>query len=291
MNITQLNDFIAVVETGSFTEAASLYYASRSTLSKHIKDLELELGAPLFARSTRKVRVSELGELFLPYAKKIVALKERSINDLNRSLAIEQGTLVLGSIHALTQYKIIDILVHFKKSYPVYNVSVLHGGGRELRNMLRERKCELAFIQGTDEVDDDLVSIPYAEDRVVAVIPAEHALAGRKLIPLRLLKDENYLLIENRSMLYRLCMSACEQSGFTPKVTYVDTRYDNLVGLVGNGMGVTLMMHALALYYQTPEVAILNMSPSIVTHVNLCYLKNAELSTAARKFIECTKSQ
>ena len=82
----------------------------------------------------------------------------------------------------------------------------MQAGSVELTEMLRQKKCELAFIRFADEVDDDLVKIPYAADAMVAVLPITHPLAKQKTIPLQMLADEDFLLIEKHTYLYKLCV-------------------------------------------------------------------------------------
>ena len=291
MEINYLREFVVLAQTGNFMEAADALYCAQSTLSKHIRNMEEELGVPLFERTTRKVAITRFGQLLLPYAKQIAELQDRYTAILQSSLATDREILTLGSIPALAQYKITDVLIDFKKSRPQSTVNVMQAGSVEMKKMLRQRKCELAFVRDTDEVDDDLVKIPYAIDAMVAVLPITHPLAKHKAIPLRMLAGEDFLLTDQQTMLYRLCKSACEQSGFEPKVAYTDHSLENLVDLVARGMGVALMTRQLALYVSRPEVAIMDISPGMPTRISLCYLKGVELSDAAKHFLLCAEAQ
>ncbi len=227
----------------------------------------------------------------LPYAKQIAELEDKYTAILQSGLATDREILTLGSIPALAQYKITDVLIDFKKSHPQSTINVMQAGSAEMKKMLRQRKCELAFVRDTDEVDDDLIKIPYAVDTMVAVLPIMHPLAKRKTISLRMLADEDLLLIDKQTMLYRLCVSACEQTGFEPKVAYTDHSLENLVDLVAKGMGVALMTKQLALYVSRPEIAIVEISPCVSTQISLCYLRGVELSDAAKHFVLCAESQ
>jgi LysR family transcriptional regulator, transcription activator of glutamate synthase operon len=91
-------------------------------------------------------------------------------------------------------------------------------------------------------------------------------------------------------MPYRLSIMACEQSGFEPRVTYNDPEAENLVDLVIKGMGVSLLLKQLVLYHSHPKIAIVDISPSVTTQINLCYLKGVELSDAAKHFMSCAGS-
>jgi len=291
VEISYLKEFVVLAQTGNFLEAADILYSSQSTLSKHIKRIEKELGVPLFDRTTRKVAISKYGQLLLPYARQIVELQDEYTAALQSSLETKQDILTLGSIPALAQYNITDVLVNFKKTRPQSTINVMQAGSEEMKELLRQKKCELAFIRDTDEVDEDLVKIPFAVDTMVAMLPTNHPLAKMKTIPLQMLADENFLLTAKQTMLYRLSISACEQSGFTPKIAYTDHNLENLAELVIKGMGVALLMKQLALHVSRPEIAIVDISPSVTTQISLCYLNSVHLSEAARHFLLCAGSQ
>jgi len=291
MEIKYLKEFVVLAQTGNFMEAAEQLYSSQSALSKHIKNLEVEFGVPLFDRTTRKVEISKYGQLLLPYAKQIVELQDQCLDTLESSLKTEQDTLTVGSIHAMAQYKIIDVLVSFKKNRPYSTLNIIQAPTKDLKAMVRQNKCDLAFIRDMNEVDDDLVKIPYTIDTLVAVLPATHSLAKEKLIPLQMLANDDFVLLEKESYQYRLCISACEQCGFKPNVAFTDERIENLIESVSEGMGVALLMKPLALYLANPNIVLVDISPCVTTQISLCYLKGGKLSDAAKDFVECAETQ
>jgi LysR family transcriptional regulator, transcription activator of glutamate synthase operon len=285
MEISYLKEFVVLAQTGNFMEAAEILYSAQSTLSKHIKTLELELGVPLFDRTTRKVSISKYGQLLLPYAQQIAELQEKYTADLQTSLASEHETLTLGSIYGLAQYNITDVLVSFKKSRPQSTFNVLQASSKDLTDALRQKKCELAFIRDVEDPEGKLVKIPYATDTIVAVLPSAHPLAGQKTIPLRNLADENFLLEVPNTMPYILSVKACQLSGFEPKVAITDVDREYLIGLVGKGMGVSLMLKQILSHFSSPEVSIVEILPTVATEISLCYLKDVKLSEAAKHFV------
>jgi DNA-binding transcriptional LysR family regulator len=291
MEINYLREFVVLAQTGNFMEAANILYSSQSTLSKHIKHLELEFGVQLFDRTTRKVQISRYGQLLLPYAKQIVELQDQYTTALQSNLKIEQETITVGSIRAMAQYKIIDVLVNFKKSRPQSIVNVIQTRSIDLKAMIRQKKCELAFIRDINEVENDLVKIPYTTDTLAAVLPTTHPMAKQELIPLQLLANDDFLLLEEESYQYKLCISACEQIGFKPKIAFTNERIENLIEMVSEGMGVALLMKPLALYLANPKIAIVDITPSVTSQISLCYLKDANLSEAAKHFVRCAEGQ
>lgn len=289
MNINYLREFVVLAQTGSFAVTADMLFSSQPTLSKHLKNVESELGVRLFDRTSRRVEITKFGQLLLPYARQVVELEDKYTAVLQSHLAIDREILTLGSIRALAQYKIMDILVSFKKSRPQSTINIVQAGSEELKQMLRQNECELAFIRFTNQVNDDLVEIPYATDALVAVLPITHPLAKQKTISLRTLANEDFLLPDRTKALYRLSVSACQASGFEPRVAHADDKFESLVELVIRGMGVALLMKQFALYVANPKIAIVDIAPSVTSQVSLCYLKGADLSNAAKHFVACTR--
>jgi LysR family transcriptional regulator, transcription activator of glutamate synthase operon len=290
MDINHLKEFVVLAQTGNFMEAAEILYSSQSTLSKHLKNIETELGVPLFDRTTRKVGISKYGQLLLPYARQITELQDKYTAILKTSRETDQEILALGSIYGLAQYKITDILVNFKKNRSQSILNVMQANSRDLTEMVRLKKCELAFIRDIVDEEDAFVKIPYVTDTIVAVLPITHPLAKKKTIPLQMLADENFLFAVPGTMPYRLSMKACELSGFEPRVTYNDPELENHIDLVIKGMGVSLALKQLALYHSNPKIAIVDITPCVSTQIDLCHLKSVDLSDAAKYFIECTGS-
>jgi LysR family transcriptional regulator, transcription activator of glutamate synthase operon len=291
MEINYLKEFVVLAQTGNFLEAADVLYSSQSTLSKHIKSMELELGVSLFNRTTRKVSLSKFGQLLLPYARQITELQDKYTAILKSNQETDQEIMNLGSIYGLAQYKITDVLVDFKKSHPQWTLNVMQARSGDLTEMLRQRKIELAFIRDIDDVKNEFIKVPYVTDTIVAVLPITHPLAKKKTIPLRMLADENFLLAVPGTMPYRLSMKACELSGFEPRVTYNDPELENHIDLVIKGMGVSLALKQLALYHSHPKIAIVDITPSVTTQIDLCYLKDSELSDAAKQLMVCAGVQ
>lgn len=289
MNINYLREFIILAQTNNFAEAANILFSSQSTLSKHIKNVESELGVRLFERTSRKVEITKFGQLLLPYAMQIVELQDKYTAVLQSNLATDREILTIGFIRSLAHYNITDILVDFKKSRPQSTINVREAPSEVLIGMLRQKECELAFVRTSDETDPDIVGIPFTIDILVAVLPITHPLAQQKTISLQMLADEDFLLTEKRKYIHRLSVGACKKSGFEPKVAYTDDNYDNLIDWVIKGMGVALLLKQLALHVSSPKIAIVDISPSVTSQISLCHLRGIALSNAARHFIRCAR--
>jgi DNA-binding transcriptional LysR family regulator len=242
MEISYLKEFVVLAQTGNFLEAADVLYSSQSSLSKHIKSMEMELGVPLFDRTTRKVSISKFGLLLLPYARQITENADKFAALLRSNRETDREILNLGSMYGLAQYKITDVLVRFKKSLPQATLNVMQARTIDLIEMLRQGKCELAFIRDIEDAEGDFIQIPFTTDTIVAILPIKHPLAKQKMIPLKMLENENFMMAVAGTMPFRLSMKACELSGFEPRIVYSDPELENQIDLVTKGMGISLAL-------------------------------------------------
>lgn len=288
MNIDYLKEFVVLADNGSFSGAAEVLFLSQSSLSKHIKALEQELDVLLFRRTTRCLELTEEGEVFLSYARRISRLQYEYQTALYHSRQKKSSTLTIGSIPVMAQYGITDTILLFHQSNSSFHVNVLEEESTVLKQMLRNGQCELAFIREGQETEPDFVHIPFAADRLAAVCSSASYFEEEKQLLLSALKKEKLLLLNEGTLLYSLCISACEEAGFTPNVSYTSHRIENIIDLVSKNMGTALLMQKQASYYaRNSDIRIIPIHPELETHIDLCYLKGHTLSPIARHFVSC----
>jgi DNA-binding transcriptional LysR family regulator len=299
MDISFFREFIVLAETKNYWEAADRLYLNQSTLSKHIKAMEKELGSQLFSRTTRKVELTDAGLALLPYARSISRIQFDYSAKLLQLQNQRKGILTIGSIPAMAQYHITDILMEYRKSNPECHVKVIEDDPKELIRLLHDKDCELVFLREgkhTQEPsilkDDSIGRIPYLEDHLVAILPADHPLASRSELDLRELQEEDFAFIKESSMMYDLCCSACQTAGFVPHIVFDSHRLDSIMDMVTRGGCVALLMNYHVTFPQekafpsSAPFSIVRITPDITTRISLCYRKKDPLSSAAMKFIE-----
>ena len=287
MEIRYIREFVVLAESDSFVDAAARLYMTQSSLSKHLKTLESELGAPLFNRTTRRVELNELGRVFLPYARQIAALCEGYEQAVEEHLAGQNATLVVGAPPVMAEYGITEVIARFRRSAEPCDIRLREEDSVELAQLLRSGECELAFLRQAEAMERDLVRIPYADDSLVAVLRQDHALAGGDNVDLRQLAGESFLLLPEQTAVHSLCLQACRRAGFAPHIFYTGHRVENILMLVASGLGVSLLMKRHLEYLPHEGLAVLPLSPAVVTQISLCCRKGASLSPGARQFIRC----
>lgn len=291
MEIEYLKEFVVLTEIGNYMKAADALFISQSSLSKHIKAIEKELGMPLFERSTRKIQLSPYGETLLPFAQKMVNLYYQTTVALMNQMDMEQQVVSIGSIPSVAPYGITDQIIRFQAENKNISVHLYEAESDQLIQMLRQNRFELAFIRDCNERSDEFAKIPFAVDNLAAIFRENHPFAHRTSVSLRELKDEHFLFLPPDSLMFHLCMEECKKAGFTPRVVYSGSRADTILDLVNKGMGCALLMRKPIDFSQRHNVAIVDVVPKITTHIQIYYKKDAVLSNASRFFIAALQSR
>ncbi|NLO83915.1 MAG: LysR family transcriptional regulator [Clostridiales bacterium] len=290
MDINYISEFVILAETGNFMEAAEKLFISQSTLSRHIKTLEEDLGASVFDRTTRKVNLNAFGQLFLPYAKSISRIQYEYTSALGNALNDEHGNVRIGSIPVMSQYKITDALMQFRNENPRFTLDIIEGDSLQLTKMLRSNQCDLAFIREWDDKDNEFNKILYATDTLAAIMPKGHPLAKENVIHLEQLRNESLMMLAKDTFMYSLCVRECQKAGFEPRVVFTGHRAENIIDLVRKGMGIALLMKTPIAFMNNADLKIIDIEPRVTTSISVAYPKAGQISTGAKHFLNLIKS-
>ena len=293
MEIRVLRYFLKVAQEESITHAAELLHITQPTLSRQLAQLEEELGAPLFDRTSRRVRLTLLGERMLPFARQICDAQLSIQAVIQNQLDAQRGKVTIDSIPAVAQYGITDVVARFRSRYPGYAISVSENQPRLSEHNLRHGLCELAFIRrrADEPAPPDLSEIPFCDDdELVAVLQPDHPLADCASIRLEQLAGETLITLEEGSLPHDLLLSACRSAGFVPLIGFTCHRVDSILDLAGKGIGVGLLMRGHTVLPQpseNPSFVVRSILPQIATRVSLYCRKGEPLSAAAQAFLDC----
>ena len=287
MELNYIRHFITLAETGNYLEAADKLFMAQSSLSRHIKSLETELGAPLFDRTTRKVVLNEFGKAFLPYAKKLMEIQEEYQSVLQGYISTVSSIINVASIPAMVHYHITDVLAGFQRENPGYKLNITEADSHKILELLKEGKCECGFVRTaeTESLSEDMKQIVFDTDRLAAVLPTGHPLAGGGVVSLEMLQHEKFLFLDKETSMYAICMDACRKAGFEPDVAFTGFRGENLIDLAAKGMGVALLTRKPIEYETGEEVVLTDIEPPVITQVSLVYPGRKKLPDALKQFI------
>ena len=290
MELKYIREFVTLAETGNYFETAERLFITTSSLSRHIKALEEELGMPLFDRTTRKVTLNQHGRLFLPYARQFVQIDDECAMAFDEEAMYSKGAISIGSIPMMKAYGISDILRQYRQSNKNVIININEADSTPLADMLRKSEIDFAFLRNRHVSVDEFDTIPIAEDHLVAVLPKAHPLAKQQTIAIGQLENESLLLISKNSFMYRLCTDLCRAAGFQPKVVFTSQRAENLIELISQGTGIALLMSKPIAPILPEDLTRVDIEPRVTTTVFLAYLKDRKFNTACKRFLELVKT-
>ena len=293
MNLSWMKEFLVLSETGNYLAASGQLYIAQSSLSRHIKAMEEELGVLLFKRTTRTVTLSEFGEIFLPYAQKITELETQYQFDLFQYKRKINGALSIGSIPSMAQYGILDLFACFRQTFPQYSLDIMEGDSTELMERLQGGEIDLAFVRTSPDtkIGGEFEQIPYAEDFLSAIIPVGHPLSRRKGIRMDDLKEESLLLLSSDTFMFQLCLSACQRAHFEPKIGFTGRKSGNLLLMTEKGFGIALLTQNPIQEELTERLVLIPIEPKIEANIQLIYPKDGKLSAPAREFLSMLRQK
>jgi LysR family hydrogen peroxide-inducible transcriptional activator len=242
MELHQLRYFCAIVDTGSFSRAAQQTHVSQPSLSQQIRKLEDELGARLFDRLGRAVRLTELGRTFLPRARSVLRELEAARSDVVERKTSISGPLSVGVIPTVAPYLLPPILAAFTRKYPLARVSVVEEITPRLLERLRAETLDLAVVALPLEVrSHEFESRPLTVEKLYAVLPAHHQLARRKELSLGELQHDPFLLLRDGHCFRETAVAACKRARLKPRISFEGGQFSSVLSMVTAGLGVSIV--------------------------------------------------
>lgn len=235
MELRQLEYFVAVAEELHFGRAAANLSIGQPAVSQQVARLERELGAQLFDRSARTVRLTSVGTLFLPAARAVLAAAERARSVARDGVGQTSQTLRLGSSAGMGN-RLATVLQSLSELLPTTTTELVRAPTRARLERVASGQLDAAFVRGvTSAPGVELIEV--WQDRLLVVLPASHAvgqsgtvkLADLAGLPLRIVPRQQ------NAPLFDLVMDACTTAGFAPVPGAHVGSLDDLIAAVGSG--------------------------------------------------------
>ncbi|MFJ4188794.1 LysR family transcriptional regulator [Kitasatospora sp. NPDC089509] len=264
MDMAWLDVFRTVAHLGSFTAAGERLGFTQSAVSRQIATLEAELGAPLFDRLARGVRLTEHGRALLPHAEALLERLDTTRRDLVALTELSAGRLRVGAFDSANAALVPGALAAFHAAHPQVETTLTEGLTADLLERLAEGAIDLAVVASYAERPEDAYDTerfdlhPLLDDPVLVALPRGHRLAGRRRLRLAELADEPWIAARRHPE--TTLLAACLRSGFRPRIEYAVAAWTAKLGLVAAGLGPTLIP-SLAARAVRPDVVLIPLHP------------------------------
>lgn len=278
METHQLRYFLAVAQTGQFTQAAKQCAVSQPSLSLQVAKLEDELGGPLFERNHKGARLTARGEAFLPHARAIWAEMDAAHRDTEDLGALNLGRVTLGCLPTTGAFLLPKVLVEFRKRHPKIQVQLREESSPGLARCLEQGEVDLAILDEAGVTPALEEKVLFTEDLLLA-LPPRHPLGGKTHVSLRALAEEPFILMKHGHGFRQIVLDLFHGAGLEPRVVFESGEIETIQSLVSVGIGISLVPRMVR---KASGVAYAELgTPRPTRTLSLAWRKGAALSPAA----------
>jgi len=248
MELRQLEYFVAIVETGSFSQAAKRCNVAQPSLSQQIIKLENELGCQLFDRLGRSIAVTEVGRVFYPRARSILSDLQQATYAITTGYSPQEGSLKVGIIPTLGPYLLYRTVQRFNQAYPEAELQIYEDMTEDLIGKLLNAELDLAFMSLPIDNKQITTQVLFTEPLYV-VIPASHAMASEETIDASILGELPFIRLSEQNCLTDQLDAFCYLQKIDPPTICYTTQLTTVMEFVRLGIGVSLVPACLASLY------------------------------------------
>jgi len=284
LTLRQLQIFVVAARHLSYARAAEELHLTPPAISMQLKQLEDNVGLPLFERLGRGVALTDAGEMLVHHALRVLGEIKDAEANLQGLLGAEVGQLSVGLV-STAKYFMPKLLAKFSQEHPGVEVQFTVGNREALLQKLQDNAIDLA-VMGRIPVEIDAHAEPLASHPYVLIAPADHPLREARRFDMHELRRDTFLLREEGSGSRRVAEEMFKNHLFTPQRTISMGSNETIKQAVMAGMGIALIsLHTLPLELKTGEVSLLDVIGTPVERTwYVVHMNSKRLLPAGQKF-------
>jgi DNA-binding transcriptional LysR family regulator len=269
----------------SFTKAAANTYISQPTLSKSIKKLEAELKVELFERSTRKLMLTDAGEIVYKQAIKILGATDELSTLLDDLMNLPTGDIKIGIPPLIGTLFFPTIAKNFGIHYPEVSLELIELGAKRIEHLVDQGEVDVGIIVlPTDKTKFN--TLPFIKEEFMLYTYKEHVLAEKKAVKLQQLTEENFILFNREFALHELIINQCQKAGFNPNIVYESSQWDLITELVRSELGITLLPKSIFAKMDQNAIKMIPLSSPPMWELGIITKKDRYQSFAVRSLLQ-----
>ncbi len=287
MEIKDMRAFYAIVEEGNISHAAQRLDIAQPALSRQMKRLEMALGVQLFERGSRRIRLTDAGQVLYSRVEHILGMVDGTVREITEIGSGVAGTVRLGTITTSGAMLLPELLTEFHRRYPQVNFQLWEADGARILELLDNRIIEIAITR--TQVDDKVYdSIVLSNEPLVVIMNRGHGCGEEEdVIRFSELKEESIIIPLRWQSTFT---QNCRKQGFEPNIVCVSDSIVQDLLLVKMGMGAAIMpVSSMTLLTDGNLVCKRLIEPEMSTHTVVAWLKNKSLSTSGRHLLRLFK--
>ena len=245
MDTQNLEAFLLVAETGSFSQAAEKLHLTQPAVSKRVALLEQQLSAGLFDRIGRQVSLTEAGQALLPHAKAVqreLDAAVQSVRDLDGEVA---GELRLATSHHIGLHRLPPILSHFSRAFPAVHIDIDFMDSEQAYELIMHGKVELAVVTLAPTAEPSIIALPVWQDPLDFMAAADHDLAGSAALDLDTLARYPAILPGLNTYTGQIIKGLFDRHQLQLEVSLATNYLETIRMMASVGLGWTVLPHSM----------------------------------------------
>jgi DNA-binding transcriptional LysR family regulator len=282
MELRQLQYFVAVAEDASFTKAAAKVHVAQSGVSAQVRRLEAELGQSLFDRSSRAVRLTEVGAAVLPHARaalEAVAGARLAVDELT---GLVRGHVAVGMVVACGALDLPPLLADFHRAHPGVEITLSEANSDRLLEALQGGELDMAVVALAGAPPPGIETQVIIDEALVAAVHPADPLASRSSITLHALMERELISLPLGTGMRTCLEDACTAAGLRAHVAFEASAPTMLAELAQRGLGVAILPESLGRSRPAELHALTIIRPRLRGRIELAWSEQAGISPAAR---------
>src|SRR5213082_396913 len=239
IQLVQVEGFLEVARRGSVRRAAEALFITQPTLTARLHGLERELGARLFLRTPRGMRLTEAGRAWVPFAERAMRALIEGRDALEQVMTASGGHLVIATAPAVSIYVLPELLERFVAAHPRVEVSVRTGHSEEIVALVLRDEVQLGLGRAIQHPDLELR--PFHKEELVLVCAPDHPFATRRSVTMAQVTNEKLIMFDRTSSYYEITHSAFAAAGARLKRYMELDSIEAAKKMVERGLGVALL--------------------------------------------------
>lgn len=291
MDINQLEVLVTVAQEQSFSRAAKALHRTQPAVSQAIRRLEVELGEPLFDRSSKDGTLTAAGRVLHEFAQQMLNLRHHAHTAIKELKDLHRGKLLLSANEYTVMY-LLPVLPVFRARHPHIKVEVKRGLASRIPSEVLGREFEIGVVSYKPS-DSSIASVPVMTDELALIVAPDHPLANKEMVSVKELGAESFIA-HNVASPYREKVVRTFEKYKTPlNISMEMPTLEAIKRLVEQGMGVALVprLTAQTEIARKQVVALTVREMRLERGIHLIYRKGATLSHAARAFLAVAREK
>lgn len=283
MELYQLGYFIEIARQRSFTRAAGRLHMAQPALSQQMKNLETELGTPLFNRGRKEVQLTAAGKAFLPRAEGLLTQAEAAKAIVSDVAHLRGGKLTIAAIPSVSASLLPEVIQIFSQQHDQVALHLIEDSSERVADCVESGRADIGFLQLPASKaafkSQTLLTEPF-----VLLVGKRHALAGQKTVLLRQLSAESFIFYKGRAR--DTALESCRKAGFEPHIVCESGELGTVRALVATGLGLAIVPRLAAGNLPATILTVAIRDPKMQRQIAAVWQKGSELSPAAASLLE-----